>query len=109
MVLNFSNVWADGRPGSELVSHVRLRDFEAPMCGACYLTGYSDEIEEFYRVGIEIDTYRDTNELIDKTRYYLRDASAAQRLRHAGHDRALRDHTWDRRFTQLFRTIGLGA
>ncbi len=32
VALNFSNVWADGQPGSPLVPHVRLRDFEAPMC-----------------------------------------------------------------------------
>ncbi len=25
-----------------LIPHVRLRDFEAPMCGACYLTGHSE-------------------------------------------------------------------
>jgi hypothetical protein len=31
-------VWADGRSGSPLIPHVRLRDFEATMCRACYLT-----------------------------------------------------------------------
>ena len=31
VILNFSNVWADGRTGSQLIPHVRLRDFEAPM------------------------------------------------------------------------------
>ena len=49
VILNFSNVWGDGRPGSKLVPHVRLRDFEAPMCRTCYLTGYTDEIVEFYQ------------------------------------------------------------
>ena len=51
VALNFSNVWADGWPGSRLISHVRLRDFEAPMSRACYLTGYSEEIAEFYQIG----------------------------------------------------------
>src|SRR5262249_48513398 len=44
--LNFSNVWADGIAGSELIPHVRLRDFEGPMCRTCYLTGQTDEITE---------------------------------------------------------------
>src|SRR5262249_46753228 len=57
--LNLSNVWADGRSGSELISHIRLRDFEAPMCRSCYLTGHSEEITEFYDVGREIDTYHE--------------------------------------------------
>ena len=105
--LNLSNVWADGRPGSPLIPHVRLRDFEAPMCGVCYLTGHTDEIEEFYEVGKEIDTYRSEEELIDKARYYLSHADAAERLREAGLRRARRDHTWTRRFEALFKAIGL--
>lgn len=107
VVLNFSNVWADGRPGAALVPHVRLRDFEAPMCGACYLTGYTDEIGEFYDVGREIETYRTPEELVDKCRFLLRRPDAAERLRVAGFQRARRDHTWTRRFEQLFAAIGL--
>ena len=78
LVLNFSNVWADGRPGSALVPHVRLRDFEAPMSRACYLTGHTDEIEAFYEVGREIDTYRTPAELVDKVRFYLGHPAAAE-------------------------------
>ena len=104
--LNFSNVWADGQPGAALIPHVRLRDFEAPMCRTCYLTGHTDEIESFYEAGTEIDTYRTPEELVDKTRYYLNHPDAAERLREAGYRRALRDHTWERRFELLFRTIG---
>lgn len=106
VVLNFSNVWADGRPGSKLIPHVRLRDFEAPMCRACYLTGYSEEILEFYEPGKEIDVYRNTEELIEKTRYYLSRPEVAEKLRAAGFERARRDHTWQRRFQQLFSQIG---
>jgi spore maturation protein CgeB len=107
VILNFSNVWADGRPGSELIPHVRLRDFEAPMSRACYLTGYTEEIAEFYELGVEIDTYRSAEELVDKTKFYLTHPQQAEALREAGYRRALRDHTWERRFEELFRKIGL--
>jgi spore maturation protein CgeB len=107
VVLNFSNVWADGRPGSVLIPHVRLRDFEAPMCGTCYLTGYSDEIAEFYQLGQEIDTYQSAEELVDKTRFYLDHPAAGDRLREAGYQRSLQHHTWKHRFQQLFEAIGL--
>jgi hypothetical protein len=107
VILNFSNVWADEQPGSKLIPHVRLRDFEAPMCRSCYLTGYTDEITEFYEVGSEIDTYASEEELVDKTRYYLKNPEAAERLREAGWRRASRDHTWTRRFEELFRKVGL--
>lgn len=107
VILNFSNVWADGRPGSPLIPHLRLRDFEGPMCRTCYLTGYSEEITEFYVLGKEIDAYRSQEELVEKTKYYLSHPVVAERLREAGYRRALRDHTWKRRFQQLFREIGL--
>ena len=99
--LNFSNVWVDG-PGSQLIAHVRLRDFEAPMCRTCYLTGHTDEISEFYDVGREIDTYRTPEELIEKTRFYLSHSDAAERLREGGYRRALGSHTWTHRFNELF-------
>ncbi|MBN1353347.1 MAG: glycosyltransferase family 1 protein [Candidatus Omnitrophica bacterium] len=107
VVLNFSNVWADGQPGSRLIPHVRLRDFEAPMCRSCYLTGYTAEIGEFYELGKEIDTYRTQEELADKIKFYLGHSSAASNMREAGYRRAVRDHTWKERFKVLFGKIGL--
>ena len=107
VILNFSNVWADGRPGSKLIPHVRLRDFEAPMCRTCYLTGYTDEITKFYELGKEIDTYSSSEELLDKTKFYLNHPDEAEKLREAGYQRALRDHTWECRFKELFSKINL--
>jgi spore maturation protein CgeB len=107
VILNFSNVWADGRPGSALIPHVRLRDFEAPMCRTCYITGYTDEITEFYEPDNQIVTYRSSDELVDKTRYYLAHPNEAERVRAAGYERARRDHTWTQRFKELFSKIGL--
>jgi len=108
VALNFSNVWADGRSGSALIPHVRLRDFEGPMCRTCYLTAHNDEIEEFYEVGKEIDTYRTADELVDKTRFYLSHPAEAEKLRNAGYARARVEHTWERRFEELFRKTGVG-
>lgn len=107
VILNFSNVWADGRPGSDLIPHVRLRDFEAPMSRTCYLTGYTEELGEFYEFGKEVETYTTPEELVDKTRYLLAHPSVAENMREAGYRRARRDHTWVRRFEQLFSEIGV--
>jgi spore maturation protein CgeB len=75
------------------------------MCRACYLTGYTDEIAEFYEIGKENDTYSSPEELVDKTRFYLDHPVEAERLRKAGYKRSLRDHTWQSRFVHLFATI----
>jgi spore maturation protein CgeB len=107
LCLNFSNVWSDGRPASPLIPHVRLRDFEAPMCRTCYLTGHTEEIAEFYEIGREIEIYRTPDELVEKARFFLAHPESAEKLREAGYRRALKDHTWKQRFKELFLKIGI--
>ena len=55
------------------------------MCRTCYLTGYTDEIiEEFYKVGTEIDIYRTPEEPgRENTPMYLARPDAAERLQGA--------------------------
>ncbi|MBD0325949.1 MAG: glycosyltransferase family 1 protein [Pyrinomonadaceae bacterium] len=54
-----------------------------------------------------MDVYSNTEELNEKTEYYLAHPAQAEKLRAAGYARARRDHTWERRFQQLFREVGL--
>lgn len=88
------------------VVQIRLRDFEVPMSGAFYLTEHQPELAEFFELGREIETYRDRAELLDKIRFYLRDDDARDRIRRAGRERCLRDHTWQRRFEAAFAAMG---
>ncbi|MGE5174814.1 MAG: glycosyltransferase [Hyphomicrobiales bacterium] len=84
---------------------VRLREFEAPMAGAFYLTEYLDEIALHYEIGSEIVCFRSRAELLDRCRYYLAHEGERERIRRAGHARARRDHTWTRRFEDLFAEL----
>jgi len=77
------------------------------MCRTCYLTGYTDEIAEFYEIGKEIDTYSSPEELVDKAKFYIDHPNEAEKLREAGYQKALSDHTWECRFEQLFKEIGI--
>jgi len=88
-------------------SHLRLRDFEAPMSGACYLTGWTEEIGDYFEPEKEVLTYRDPNELAEKIRFYLANAAAREAIRQGGHKRALAHHKWTDRFEQLFAAVGL--
>jgi spore maturation protein CgeB len=94
-------------PSLPVTRHLHLREFEAPMCGALYCTGYLDELAEHFELDKEILTYRSQYELLEKARYYLAHPEEAERIRQAGRARALRDHTYHRRFQSLFQTIGL--
>lgn len=81
---------------------VRLREFEGPMAGAFYLTGWLDELAEHYEIGREIVCYRSHAEMVDLCRHYLAHPEERERIRRAGHERALRSHTWRHRFEKLF-------
>jgi len=85
---------------------VRLREFEAPMAGAFYVTGFMEEIGRHYEIGREIVCYRTLDELVDRCRYYLAHETEREAIRQAGHARAQRDHTWTRRFEGLFAELG---
>jgi spore maturation protein CgeB len=92
---------------AERIVQVRLRDFEAPMSGAFYMVEEMPELRQFYEVGREIVTYDGPEDLVEKCRYYLAHDEERERIRLAGHARALRDHTWQRRFRDVFRIAGL--
>ena len=107
--LNFSEVVIQDNTNDKgiIKRHLRLRDFEAPMSAAFYFTGYQEEIKEYYEIDKEIICYDTKEELVDKIKYYLKHQVEADKIKNAGYNRALKDHTWDNRFRELFRKIGL--
>lgn len=105
--LGFLDVYDSHDPSSGVLRHLHLREFEAPMCGALYCTGYSEELAEMFEPGKEVLTYHNEEDLLDKINYYLKHKDKCESVRIAGRQRALNDHTYQRRFKQLFTEIGL--
>jgi spore maturation protein CgeB len=89
------------------LTHLRLREFEAPMSAALYLTEDQPELADYFEPGKEVLTYTSREDLLDKTRYYLAHQEQSERIRRAARDRARRDHTWQHRFAELFHHLGL--
>lgn len=83
----------------------RLRDFEVPMAGGFYLVQEAPDHAEYYKLGEEIETWSEPEELIQKISFYSRNVAAAERIREAGHRRALECHTWQHRFDRLFHRL----
>jgi spore maturation protein CgeB len=106
--LGFSTCGEKGAAGAERVVQVRLRDFEVPMAGGFYMIEEMEELREFFEPGKEIVFYRSAEELAEKIRYYLAHDEERERIRAAGHRRALNEHTWRHRFEAAFATMGLG-
>ena len=105
--LGFLDVYDEHDPSAIVKQHLHLRDFEAPMAGALYLTSFCEELKEFYEPDLEILVYRNEHEMLDKIRYYLKHETEAQRVRLGGHRRSLNCHTYNRRFQKLFQSINL--
>jgi hypothetical protein len=104
--LGFSKVGETHR-SSQPVKQIRLRDFEAPMSGAFYMIEYMEELEDFFDIGKEIVCYLDKHDLADKIKYYLNHDAERERIRLAGHRRAVSEHTWQKRFQRAFAEMGL--
>lgn len=104
--LGFSSV-GDTARSTAPIRQVRLRDFEVPMAGAFYMLEYVDEIEEFFVPGEEIVCFQGPDDLVEKARYYLTHEEEREAIRTAGHERARRDHTWQKRLSHAFAQMGL--
>ena len=89
------------------ILQVRLRDFEVPMSGGFYMVEYMEELKEFFEVGKEMICYYDKADLVHKIKYYLSHDSEREEIRQAGYLRAKNDHSWQKRFTDVFNQAGL--
>lgn len=101
IAIGFSDPWGTGRfkiPG---------RDFEVPLIGPMYLTEKNDKISEFYNVGKEIILYGSNEDLLNKIKWYLAHDEERETIAKAGRERALKDHTWKKRFEFIFQFLGV--
>ncbi len=87
--------------------HMKLRDFEVPMAGGFYLVEKSPGYDQAFVDGKEVVTWQTLPELIEKIHYYLQHEDEREAIALAGQKRAMRDHTWEKRFDLLFSELGL--
>ena len=91
------------------VRYSRLRDIEAPMLGACYLTEWTQGLVEMYELGEDIEVYRTPDELGAKIAELKRDPTRRHRMRASAQRRALHDHSVLRSIGRIGRQLGLSA
>lgn len=109
VTLGVNRVPAARRPLARPLAYSRLRDIEAPMLGACYLTEHCEGVSRLYDVGREIETYRTPAELADKLGELTADLPRRQALRRRGQERALRDHSVPVTLGRIRERLGLGV
>ncbi len=89
------------------LTYSRLRDIEAPMLGACYLTEWTEGLDQLYNLGEEVETYRAAEEMVEKIDRLTADADRRRSLRIAGQRRALTDHTIGNSVRKIGIAVGI--
>ena len=79
---------------------INLRIFEALARGCFLLTDHCDELEDMFRIGTEIETYRSSSELVEKVAHYLSHDTSRDAIAQSGHQAFLDHHTWRARIEQ---------
>ena len=89
------------------IAYSRLRDLEAPMLGACYLTEWTAGLEEMYELGTEIETYRNAEELSAKLMDLTKNHERRINMRKRAQRRSLHDHSVARSLGRISAQLGL--
>jgi hypothetical protein len=85
----------------------RLRDLEAPMLGACYLSEWTEGLAQMYELGAEIETYRTAEELCGKLGELRSDPARRTAMRKKAQRRALGEHSVAQSITRIGAHLGL--
>ena len=84
---------------------LKLRDFDGPMSGSCYLTLENPDLHTLYEIGTEIVTYGSPDGCVREVKALLLDETRREEIARRGRARALHDHTWDARVTGALRFV----
>lgn len=88
---------------------VAMRIFDVLAAGGFLLAEHSPELVALFRPGVELETYRSPQELVDKARFYLGQPELRRTVAAAGRARVLADHTIGHRLATMLGTLGLSA
>jgi hypothetical protein len=92
--------------GDYTVGSYRL--FDLPGNGVMQISDGGEYLDHFFKVDEEIIGYRNADELIDRIRYYLDNASERQRVALNGYRRVMKDHRFRSRMKDLGELVKQG-
>jgi len=82
-----------------------FRLFEVTGVGSFLLTEYHPNIEQLFKPGVEIETFKNSNELIAKVKYYLENPDQREAIARRGQERCLKDHLIENRVKVFDRFV----
>lgn len=107
ITLGVNRVPTLGASNRRPLRYSRLRDVEAPMLGACYLTEHTDGLDKLYAIGEQIETYRTPEELAHKIEALRNDPARRRQMRQSAQRQALTEHNIARTTGRILERLGL--
>lgn len=95
--LNFANGNTD--------SGLNMRHFEITAAGGFMLCYHQPEIDDFFEVGKECDTFRNEHELLEKIQFYLEHPEIRTKIAYAGQQRTLGEHLYSHRLNKILNIV----
>lgn len=92
---------------SEDMLTLKLRDFDATMAGAMYITHRNPDLLQIFKEGVDIECYATESEAVKKITYYLANPTLCGQVGDRAARKAREFHTWTQRLTQVFCLLGV--
>lgn len=97
-----------GRYGLYRSRQIKARVFEVPGAGGCLVTESTAHLSDYYEPDREVIIFKGLDELCEKINWLLSHPEARDTIARAGHERTAREHTYEKRFSQLLNVTTKG-
>ena len=84
---------------------LKLRDFDAPLSGSCYVTHDNKDLHLLYEPDKEIVLCKNTRDYVANIKKLLSDDSLLNGIAIKGHEKATKTCTYEARFRSLFQRL----
>ena len=102
--VSFTPMSAAGDPN---VLQIKARAFEMGLSRTLMLCQPSPNLERYYEPGKEFVPFYGLEDCAEKARHYVRRDAEREKIVEAYYQRTCAEHTWEHRWEQLFKQIGL--
>lgn len=80
---------------------INYRTFEVLASGGFLVTDEREDLKKIFELSKHLETYKDTNDLIDKIDFYLKNLNIAQKIAQLGKFEVIKHHTFSARVKKI--------